>query len=354
MLVRGDHAMNKYIFLILIGTACVFAMCGQAAANDAFFNYCKAVAQNTDDPRVVKGMDNWFFFNPELAHLSKKTFWGKSSVAVSSAKKPEWADPLPAIVDFNEQLKKKGIELYFLPVPAKAIVYPDMLKKTFINNGKNRLDYFHYKFYKLLRAKGVNVIDLLPLLLDHRNDKSGPLYCKTDTHWSGLACELVAETISKEIKKKDWYKDIPKLDSLAERKSIYIAGDLVDAKAAAKEEIKLRYIGLKKDKSIVPPRDDSPVVLLGDSHTLVFHEGGDMYAAGAGLADQLAYELGFAVDLIGVRGSGSTASRVNFFRKSKQDPDYLSHKKAVVWCISVREFTESIEGWRLVPIISDK
>jgi hypothetical protein len=346
--------MKGTLFVVLFGILCAAAMHGQVTENDAFFDFCKKVAQATDDPRVIKGRENWFFFKPELVHLSKKTFWGKSSGSVSSAKKPEWADPLPVIVDFNEQLKKKGIELIFMPVPAKAVVYPDRLKNSVVQDGKKRLDYFHYEFYTLLRSKGVNVIDITPLLLDNRDGNRGPVYCKTDTHWSALACELAAGMVSKEIKKREWYRGIPHLDLAAERKSISITGDLVDAKSSpVKEEINLRMISGKKDKSPVSPRDDSPVVLLGDSHTLVFHAGGDMYAEGAGLADQLAYELGFAVDLIGVRGSGSTASRVNFYRNCKNDPNYLSKKKVVIWCISVREFTESTEGWRLVPICPD-
>jgi hypothetical protein len=346
--------MKRIVFVLLTGILGGINAFSQPVANDSFFDFCASAARTAAGPRTVKGLDGWLFFKPELEHLSKKTFWGDAGRSVASAKNPAWADPLPAIVDFNEQLKKKGIELYFLPVPAKAIVYPDMLKKTFAADGKNRLDYFHNKFYQALRAKGVNVIDLLPVLLDHRNDKTGPLYCKTDTHWSGLACELAAGLVAKEIKKKDWYKGIATLELAAERKSVSLSGDLAEAGAAgAREEVALRFIRQKKDAALVAPRDDSPVILMGDSHTLVFHSGGDMYAAGAGLADQLAYELGFAPDLIGVRGSGSTASRVNVYRKAKNDPTYLSGKKAVIWCLTVREFTESTDGWKLVPLSSD-
>ena len=38
------------------------------------------------------------------------------------------------------------------------------------------------------------------------------------------------------------------------------------------------------------PDRTSPVLVLGDSHVLVFHDGGDMHAAGAGLPDQLAFD----------------------------------------------------------------
>ena len=95
----------------------------------------------------------------------------------------------------------------------------------------------------------------------------------------------------------------------------------------------------------------SPVILLGDSHTLVFHSGQELHGTGAGLADQLAAELGIAVDVIGVRGSGATPARVNLLRRAKAEPAYLAGKKAVIWCFAAREFTEST-GWSLVPFSS--
>ena len=339
-----------FIFLFnLVHTVQIFS---QPVLNDSFFDFCNKIVLQNEDPRVVTGIDSWFFFKPELIHISNRTFWGEKSLAVSKAKKPESADPLPAIVDFNNQLKEKGIELIFVPVPAKTIVYPEMLKNSVINENIKRLDYYHYEFYKILKAKGVMVLDILPLLIENRKTSSGPVYCKTDTHWSDLACELVAVRIGNELKKKKWYKQIPKLDLLAEDKSISITGDLIKTgEKTIKEEVKLRIIrSNNKDKKVITPSDKSPVILMGDSHTLVFHEGGDMYYEGAGLADQLAFELKFAVDLLGIRGSGSTASRVTLFRKSKYDPDYLSNKKVVIWCISVREFTESTQGWKIVPV----
>ena len=87
---------------------------------------------------------------------------------------------------------------------------------------------------------------------------------------------------------------------------------------------------------------------MGDSHCLVFHAGGDLHGTGAGLADQLAAELGRAVDVIGVRGSGATPARVNLLRRAKADPSYLANKKWIIWCFAAREFTESA-GWSAVP-----
>ena len=67
------------------------------------------------------------------------------------------------------------------------------------------------------------------------------------------------------------------------------------------------------------------------------------------MPDQLAVELGTPVDLIGVRGSGATPARVSLMRKARGNPDYLSNKKVIIWCLTAREFTEST-GWSKVPI----
>ena len=66
---------------------------------------------------TVSGKEGWLFFGPELRFVSAGPFWGPAAAKVSKATKPEFADPLPAIVDFYRQLKKMGIELLNVPSP---------------------------------------------------------------------------------------------------------------------------------------------------------------------------------------------------------------------------------------------
>ncbi len=73
------------------------------------------------------------------------------------------------------------------------------------------------------------------------------------------------------------------------------------------------------------------------------------HATGAGLPDQLAFELGLPLDLVAVRGSGATPARVNLLRRAQADPEYWRRKRLVIWCFAARELTES-DGWQLVPI----
>ena len=303
----------------------------------------KAAEAETQKTTVVSGKEGWLFFAPELRHLSVGQFWGEAAKRVSRASSPEFADPLPAILDFKAQLDKAGIKLIFVPIPAKATIYPEMISEH--GNSTVRGDTYHQKFYDILRDHGVNVLDLTPLFLKNRFTDAGPVYCKQDTHWSGQGCVLAAAAIAKTLGMPPWVKEIPKRNIETETRTAEIAGDLwreLGDQNLQKEQLRLTYI----KESVGTSWRASPVVLLGDSHSLVFHAGPGMHAQGAGLPDHLAHQLGFPVDVVAVRGSGATPARLNLYRRR----DNMKGKRVVVWCLSVREFTEG-QGWRLVPII---
>jgi alginate O-acetyltransferase complex protein AlgJ len=331
----------------------------EAADVAAFQAFCaaKAAAAEQAGTIVVPGRDGWLFFSGELRHLGVGKFCGPEAARVSKAARPEHADPLPAILDFQAQMEKAGIELLLVPVPAKAVVYADMVCDRVKSGpeGPPRLDASHQEFYRLLRQKGVKVLDLTADFIAHRNDKEGPPFCKQDSHWSGWGCALAARRLAVEIKQRPWAAGVPRLKLVGEVKPASLDGDLRQALGGdkpAEETLWLRCVGLAGQGEAAPAEPDrqSPLVLLGDSHNLVFHSGGDMLAQGAGLADQLALELGFAVDLIGVRGSGATPARVNLLRLARADTQYLGRKKLLIWCFAAREFTESA-GWQKVPVV---
>ncbi len=316
----------------------------------------KASAALKQYETAVAGRDGWLFFAPELRHIGTGNWWGADAAKNTQSIEAKNADPTAAILDFQEQLASVNIALLLVPVPPKAIVYPDKIWATPVDGA--RLDARHREFYDLLRAKGVNVLDLTGDFIAARAGESEPVYCRTDTHWSGRATVIAARQIKAEIDAQKWLDGakINSLDLVSAWKRVPIEGDLWLARPAAtrgrKEEVLLRFVGTKARGAGVPLPEDlaSPVVLLGDSHSLVFHEGGDMLARGAGLADQLALELGFGIDVVAVRGSGATPARVNLLRRARKDANYLANKKVVVWCFSAREWSESL-GWDLVPVI---
>lgn len=310
----------------------------------AFRERCAALAA-AGDSLAVPGSDGWAFLRAELRHLGVGPFWGADAAKVSRAK-PAQADPLPAIVDFHGQLAARGIALVLMPVPCKAAIYPERLGVA----AAGRVDAAARQFYAALAAEGVAVLDLADGFLAAKAEDAaaGPVYCRTDTHWSPRGCELAAAAAAGRIK------------ALAGA-AAWLPGDAGGFTAAREERAVAGDLAAGGDPEVLParvvtaagggPNEEraSPVLLLGDSHVLVYQAGGELHGTQAGLADQLAFELGLPVDVIGVRGSGATPARINLLRRAKPDPAYLAGKKVVVWCFAAREFTES-SGWAVVPL----
>ncbi|SMP38269.1 alginate O-acetyltransferase complex protein AlgJ [Desulfonatronum zhilinae] len=370
--IQRSTSRNMFIFMsMLLFCICLLSFVAKEAASaesplelppwKAFHAEIQTQVQDTAQRgnMALQGVDGWLFFDQELAHIVLGPFWGESAVDGSKATNPEFADPLPAILDFHAQLQAAGVDLVMVPVPPKALIYPDFISKamvdTLLTNGSpSRLDPAHQEFYEILRDHGLKVLDLTNVFLEERFADRGPLYCRQDTHWSGLGCVVAARVIGNLVREMPWYAEVATQQFDQRWREVQISGDLwraLDRPDLEREFVNLRQIGRETSSGLelVEPDQASSVVLLGDSHNLVFQAGGDMHARGAGLADQLALELGLPVDLIAVRGSGATPARINLFRRAQRNPDYWQDKKLVIWVFTAREFTHS-DGWRLVPI----
>jgi SGNH hydrolase-like domain, acetyltransferase AlgX len=295
---------------------------------------------------VLVRPDGWLFFAGELRLLSVGKFWGAEARQVAATHNPDEADPTPAIVDFCNELKRRGIGLLLVPVPPKAAIYPDKVLPNFDLHGENAAPYLT-RFYDELRGNGIEVLDLTPLFWQQRESDRGHVFCKTDTHWSGNGCVLAAHAMAEKVK----LSGPSRHDYATNWKQIEMTGDMVTllphgAQKPGPETIFVREVGERANGRPVQPDPDSPILLMGDSHTLVYH---DFVAQAAGLLDQLADELGFPPDLIGTRGSGATAVRVDLYRRSRKNPGYLAKKKMIIWCFSAREFTEA-DAWARIPV----
>jgi hypothetical protein len=315
---------------------------------DTFFNACRSKAE-ASDAMSVPGRDGWLFLNSELKHLGKGAFWGDAAQRVNATGSATSRDPMAAIVSYKKALAEAGIDLLLVPVPAKAIVYPEKLDSRIVGP-LPRLDLHHQTFYALLREQGVEVLDVTPLLIEGR--KSAQVYCRTDTHYSPQGLKLVAAAVAEKVKEKDWYEAVPKSTYTITRYEKTVTGDLLreydGPNKPAPETVVIEEIA-PPDGAPAAVNSTSPIVVLADSHGLIFHDGDDMLAERAGLVDHLARELGMPIDLHGTLGSGATPTRVSFYRAARRDPGYIAGKKFVVWLLTVREFTESSWNAR-VPV----
>lgn len=334
--------INKFIIILLVLSA------GALVAGSSFREVCRELVNKSGDASVVKGLDDWLFLKEELVHLASGRFWGEDAVVATRAKNKQYGDPLPAIVEYNSLLAEKGVTLYLMPVPPKALVYGSKLDTAITAESVSDEFAIYSEFYALLEKNGVRVIDLLPILQQEK-DKEG-VYCKTDTHFSPEGLAYFAEAAATAIKKEAWYPSITTHKYETTPRKVAINGDLARMAGgeAVVEELELALVADQAGKA-PESNPQSPVILLGDSHTLVFSAGGDLHAKGAGLFDHLSAKLDFPVDLLGVRGSGVTPARIKLFQRSKKEGTYLEGKKALIWCFAARDFTGS-GGWRKIPV----
>ena len=300
--------------------------------DEAFRGHVALLAAETEST-VLLGEDGFLFLVRELRSIGTGRFWGDAAAKVSLVSSPEYADPLPPILDIHAQLQSHGIELLFLPVPAKAHVYADKVPGNGLQPSvPPLLDSHHRDFYTLLEGHGVAVLDLLPsFLAARRADDTVPLYYHQDSHWSVHGTSLTARLIAERY--PGWFVDIPRQALETHEWDTQVVGDLwrdaPDPKPPNRG-VRCRAVGKRVAGHFEPvePWRESPVLLLGDSYAL-------------GLSDPLALELGFPVDLVASAGGGPTISWDRILPRK----DGLAGKRLVIWCLNVRNFNGD-KAWR--------
>lgn len=275
----------------------------------------------------VVGEDGWRFLPAELKFAAKL-----ASPDLANLTEPA----VDAIADFAEQMKAADVKLIVMPVPPKVLLAGAAAGVSAEEQQKMRAGW--EAIMRALADREVAVVDLLP---DYSSATSEP-FCRRDTHWSGRGIALAVDRLLPLLEGAGIADhEAPGIGNAWTKQTIN--GDL----GGDPEEIELRVRRLPADPEAMKK---NPVLLFGDSHVLVFHQGGDLHTTGAGLPDQFAAALGSMPDVLGVRGSGATSSRLQLARRARADENYLPSKKVIVWCFAGREFTEA-DSWKKVPIL---
>ena len=288
----------------------------------------------TGEGFALKGSTTgWLFLRDDVAHVGKADF-----------RKAGPSPALPIIIKLRETLAAAGVTLILAPVPSKASVYPD---KLFAGASPDALA-SSTPFLEELKTTGTTVIDLETLFRAKRAQVD--VFCATDSHWSPAGAALAAQAIAATPVLAALAKPGPYVTSVAEK--FTITGDLVASpglESTPKEELTLTKVGTGPVIAPVPvpaATAGSPVILMGDSHTMVFTDGASlgMHCRGAGLRDHLQAALGFPLIQLSNQNSGGTGARRLLTQRLQADPAYLTDVKAIIWVFSIREFT--MGKWR--------
>lgn len=310
----------------------------ETVSPEAFAEACAKLAARGE--RSVGGANaEWLFLAQELKHLATGAFWERDAAEVTASGE----FPTRFFTDLNDKLDAIGVQLVVVPVPAKAAIYPDQL----VEGASATSVVASAPFLKTLSEAGVAVIDIEPDLRAARDAAGAPLsYCKTDSHPSPHACELIAAKVAEHLEGEPWVAAAAGAAGVSFRRGdgeeVEIRGDLIPDEQRASwpaETLPVRRVSADGEVDA----SGSPVIVIGDSHAQIFRDGGEMLLTGAGVVDHLQAELGFPVFVATSRGSAVQAQRQIY-----KDATFWDGRKVLVWLASVRSFTLE-RRWQSLP-----
>ena len=222
---------------------------------------------------VVTGSDGWYFAADETAVLG--TTATRAEAAVSE------------IAAVAEGLHRDDIALVVAPVPPKGIIYPDRLAPEIdVPISVRRLDAPLQAAFADLRARGVRLVDLTAAFSRDRFHHEGPLYCRQDSHWSGVGCVVAAATIGATVRDLAGFGAVPAQPYGLAWFTTPIRGDLWRTlrDAPTREEIRARGVIEPEDPLLAPvvAGGDAPVAIVGDTHVSYSTAGSLTMPAGPG------------------------------------------------------------------------
>jgi alginate O-acetyltransferase complex protein AlgJ len=152
------------------------------------------------------------------------------------------------------------------------------------------------------------LVDLLPAFIKQRDVEGDLLYMPSDVHWSNRGVRLAAKLLADRGRQCPWYDALEAEPGSYTTKPVAFTrrGDICEMLTDA-EQLKYPPMKLEAEQVVAPDGSlyeddpDSPIVMLGDSFTGVFHFEDCEHA---GLSAHLAKELGVPIDLIMAQGSG--------------------------------------------------
>ena len=306
--------------------------------------------------QVYCGRSRWLFFRPAVDHLTGRGFLDEHQLAQRAAAGNEWQeppqpDPLPAILEFRDQLAEHGIELLIVPVPVKASIHPGLLSRRYVATDKAVHNPSHDDFHARLEAEGVRVFDPTPLLMDAAVSTGEPLYLTTDTHWTPQAVDLVAKELATVVRKM---VDLSKENRIRYTSQKAAAGKVGDL--AEMLELPTLFPAQNVDTAVVEKPNGKPwraarsaeVLLLGDSFANIYHDEKLGWGATAGLAQRISYHLRRPVDTMIRNDDGAFATRLLLSQETEEGSTRLAKTRVLIWEFTAREL--SVGDWRSIPM----
>lgn len=310
--------------------------------------------------KVVAGAEDWLFFRPGIDAIIGQPFLDTEQLGLRKNSHKLWEkeiqpNPVDAIVDFNKQLKGRGITLVVLPVPIKPSVHGEKL-------GADNIAPVNRSWSELTRKlsqNGVRYLDIRDNLLRYK-EESGSAYLQYDTHWLPGAMEDAAKYVADYLVKNnivarggEIFKKISETHAGTGdiAKMLTLPKDSKGKKDRFEQNIEIHPV-LTGNDGFWQPEREAEILLLGDSFTNIYSKSSLGWGRGAGFAEQLSFFLKQPVDLIAKNDSGAYITRESLSRELAKGRDRLAGKKVVIWQFAEREL--ALGDWKILSLALGK
>ena len=301
----------------------------------------------TGNEKVYTGRRGWLYYRDDVDYVTGRGFMEPSVQKMrrnSDGGMPEAVepDPFPAIIEFRDFLRARGIDLLLLPVPVKPSVHPEYLGRKAEKTGQIPNNSSFEQFLERAKAQGIECVSLHGLMASMKSQSDVPLYLKTDTHWSPETMTAVAKHVAGVIKGRCGPAEAGRY-SVA-KAEVYNQGDTARMHNmpawALKEEKEMAVVDIvlsSDGRSVWRSDRNSPVLVLGDSFANIYSMPSLGWGKSAGLTEHISLHLGLPVDRILRNDDGAFASREMLWTELKADKDRLKSTRIVIWEFSERE-----------------
>lgn len=294
--------------------------------------------------QVYLGRGNWLFYRADVDYATGEPFLDPFWIKRRTAGAGVQPDAVRAIVDFRDQLARRGVDLIVVPIPVKPSIDGEMLAP-----GPSPSQPFENASFPQFRARlesaGIRVFDPEPLL----SQQTSPSYLAADTHWRPETMELIAQQLAARLGTSGSAAPF----QISEKK-IKGLGDVARMLKLPPAQL-ARYAQEVTIHQVTTPngfwRPDkkADLLLLGDSFSNIFSLEALGWGESAGFAEHLSRALGGRpIDCILRNSDGAFATREILSRELARGRDRLAGKKLVVWEFATREL--AFGNWKLLHL----
>ncbi len=312
-------------------------------------------ALGVGNERVYQGHDGWLFYRPDVEYVLGAGFLDPGTMRRRQESEREWndrpqPDPRIALIDFKQQLERRGIALIVMPTPVKPEMHPEKLASGHTAAPAHNASY--RALLDDLRRNNVTVFDVAEQLAQRDGSTTG--YLAKDTHWRPEAMEQAATLLGQFIQREVPLSGAPSEQYQVEPREISNMGDIAamldlpDGHPLRRPETVTVHRVLTADGQPWRPVRSADVLVLGDSFSNIFSLSSLGWGDSAGFVEQLARVLDRPVDRIVQNDAAAYATRERLRQDMASGSDRLRDKRLVILQFAAREL--AVGDWKKIEL----